>query len=66
MEITYRSEYLFELETLEATVISEKDRKQAEAVLGALIGYTQRKAKPPKKAKKPSVNTKYHLSNSYR
>ena len=66
MEIKYRSEYLFELEALEATVISEADRLQAEAILEAVLDYAKRKAKPVKKAKKPSENTKYYLTNSYK
>ena len=66
MEIKYRSEYLFELEALEATVISEADRLQAEAILEAVLDYAKRKAKPVKKVKKPSENTKYYLTNSYK
>ncbi len=66
MEIKYRSEYLFEYEVLEAAVISEEERKQAEAILDAVIGYAQRKAKPLARVKRSSENTKYYLTNSYR
>ena len=66
MEIKYRSEYLFEYEALEATVITEAQRLQTEAILEAVIGYAQRKAKPTKKAKRSSENTKYYLTNSYK
>ena len=66
MEIKYRSEYLFEYEALEAAVISEEERKQAEAILDLVIKQAQRKAKPLARVKRSDGNTKYYLTNSYR
>ena len=66
MEIKYRSEYLFEYEALEATVISDEDRRKAEAILDLVIKQAQRKAKPLARVKRSSENTKYYLTNSYR
>ena len=66
MEIKYRSEYLFEYEALEAAVISDEDRRKAEAILDLVIKQAQRKAKPLARVKRSSENTKYYLTNSYR
>ena len=66
MEIKYRSEYIFEYEALEATVISEEDRRKAEAILDLVIKQAQREAKPLARVKTSDGNTKYYLTNSYR
>ena len=66
MEIKYRSEYLFEYEALEAVVLSEEERKQAEAILDLVIKQAQREAKPLARVKTSDGNTKYYLTNSYR
>ena len=66
MEIKYRSEYLFEYEALESSIISDEDRRKAEAILDLVIKQAQRKAKPPARVKRSDGNTKYYLTNSYR
>ena len=66
MEIKYRSEYLFEYEALESSIISDEDRRKAEAILDLVIKQAQRKAKPLARVKTSDGNTKYYLTNSYR
>ena len=66
MEIKYRSEYLFEYEALESSIISDEDRRKAEAILDLVIKQAQREAKPLARVKRSDGNTKYYLTNSYR